>query len=322
MLMNSNLGLAIARATEVAAIKSSKWLGRGDKNAADQAAVNGMREMFDLIDINGTVVIGEGEKDEAPMLYIGEHIGKDGDAYIKVDIAVDPLDGTTSTAKGRGNAISVVAVAPEGRLYTTKVFYMEKIVVGPDAKDAIDLNKPFKENLLNIAEALDKDIEDLTVTMLERDRHKDYINQCRELGCRLKLFNDGDVGAAIATCVADSGVDVLFGIGGCPEGVLAAAALKCLGGGMQCRLHAHTESEKKLAHEDPDFYNILTLDDLAKGDDILFIATGVSDGDLLRGVRFMPNDKIETQSVVMRSASGTIRYIKAYHDMKKKPVDL
>ena len=235
------------------------------------------------------------------------------------DIAVDPLDGTTSTAKGRANAISVIALAPRGHLFATKNYYMEKLAVGPRAKGAIDLNKPLSQNLLSVAKALDKKIEDLTVTILERDRHKDIVAQCRKLGCRIKMFSDGDVGAAIATCFDESGVDVLAGIGGSPEGVLAAAALKCLGGEIQARLYAHTSEEIQIAKENPSYYDILTTDDLAKGDDILFIATGVSDGDMLKGVRFMSNNKVITDTVVMRSASGTVRFIKAIHDMAKKP---
>ncbi|MDY2670819.1 MAG: class II fructose-bisphosphatase [Anaerovoracaceae bacterium] len=319
VVMNRSLGLELARVTENAALDSAKWLGRGNKNAADQAAVTGMRMMFDTVNIDGVVVIGEGEKDEAPMLYIGEQIGKGGEHAASVDIAVDPLDGTTSTAKGRANAISVIAVAPRGCLYATRNYYMEKIAVGPKAKGVIDIEKPLEENLVNVAKALDKDIEDLTVTVLERDRHKHIIEQCRELGCRIKMFSDGDVAAAIATCFDDSGVDVLTGIGGCPEGVLAAAALKCLGGEIQGRLYARTPEEINRAHSDPHYFDVLTTDDLAKGDDVLFIATGVSDGDLLKGVRFMGNNKASTETVVMRSTSGTIRFIKAIHDMNKKP---
>ncbi len=319
VMMDRTLELDLARVTEVAAINSAKWLGRGDKNAADQAAVTGMRGMFETVDIDGVVVIGEGEKDEAPMLYIGEQIGIASEDSVAVDIAVDPLDGTTSTAKGIAGAISVIALAPRGRLFHTKNFYMEKIAVGPKAKGSIDLNKPLAENLRNVAEALDKKVEDLTVTILERDRHKDIIEQCRKLGCRIKLFRDGDVAAAIATCFDDSGVDVLVGIGGAPEGVLAAAALKCLGGEMQARLYAHTSDEIAKAQKDPHYYDLLTIDDLAAGDDVLFVATGVSDGELLKGVRFMADNKVSTETVIMRSASGTLRFIQAIHDMNKKP---
>lgn len=316
--MNRNLGLSLARVTEIAAIEASKWLGRGEKNAADQAAVNGMRRMFDTVDIDGVVVIGEGEKDEAPMLYIGESIGTQAPDSTKVDIAVDPLDGTTSTAKGLSNAISVIAVAPRGTLYTTHFYYMDKIAVGPKAKGVIDLAKPLKQNLSAVAEALDKSIKDLTVTMLERDRHHEYIKQCRDLGCRIKLFRDGDVGGSIATCIEDSGVDVLVGIGGSPEGVLAAAAIKCLGGEIQCRLFPYTLEERSTATPE-DYSTILHIDDLVKTDEALFVATGVSDGDLLRGVRFMSEYKLRTHTIVMRAKSGTIRYIDTVHDTKKKP---
>ena len=319
-VMDRDLGLDLARVTETAAIGSAKWMGRGDKNAADQAAVTGMRNMFETVNIDGIVVIGEGEKDEAPMLYIGEEIGIAGPDADKVDIAVDPLDGTTSTAKGLSNAISVIAIAERGNLFHTKNYYMEKIVVGPKAKNAIDINKPLQENLKSVAKAIDKNIEDLTVTILERDRHKDIMAQCRQLGCRIKLFSDGDVAAAIATCFEDSGIDMMVGIGGCPEGVLAAAALKCLGGEIQGRLIAHTSEEIKKAQTDPDYYKVLTTEDLAKGDDILFIATGVSDGDMLKGVRFLSNNKVHTHTVVMRSASGTIRFIDAIHNMNTKPL--
>lgn len=316
--VNRNLGLSLARVTELAAIESSKWMGRGNKNAADQAAVNGMRRMFDFVDIDGVVVIGEGEKDEAPMLYVGEHIGKTGKDVLAVDIAVDPLDGTTSTAKGLANAISVIAVAPRETLLNTRVFYMEKIAVGPKAKNAIDLSKSLKENLLNVAKALDKKIEDLTVTIQERERHEKYIEQCRELGCRIKMFRDGDVGQAIATCIEDSGIDVMVGIGGAPEGVLAAVAMKCLDGNIQGRLHAMTP-EDKINNPEDDFEKILLLDDLVKSESVLFIATGVTDGDLLKGVRYLPNNFVKTHTVVMRGATGTVRFIETTHNLSKKP---
>ena len=319
-LMDRDLALELARVTEAAAIGSAKWLGRGDKEAADQAAVSSMRHMFSTVNIDGVVVIGEGEKDEAPMLYIGEQIGIAGPDADAVDIAVDPLDGTTSTANGTANAISVIAVAGRGKLYHTKNYYMEKMAVGPKAKGHIDITKPLKENIINVAKALNKKVEDMTVTILDRDRHKDHIAQCRQLGCRIKLFRDGDVGAAIATALEDSGIDMMVGIGGAPEGVLAAAALKCLGGEIQGRLHAHTAEEINKAQTDPNYYKVLSIDDLAAGDDILFIATGVSDGDMLKGVRFMADNIVKTHTIVMRSASGTIRFIEAIHNMNKKPV--
>lgn len=315
--MNRNLGLSLARVTEIAAIECGKWMGRGDKNAADQAAVNGMRHMFDTIDVKGTVVIGEGEKDEAPMLYIGEQIGKAGPHAPQVDIAVDPLDGTTSTAKGLENAISVIAVAPKGTLYNTQVYYMEKMAVGPKAKGCIDLNKSLKDNLLAVAKCLGKSIEDLTVTIQERDRHNGYIKQCRELGCRIKLFRDGDVGMAIATCLEDSGIDIMVGIGGAPEGVLAAAAMRCLGGEIQARLFPMTQ-EEKLKESKEDFDRVLTIDELVKSDEVIFVATGVSDGDMLKGVRYLSGSIVKTHSVVMRGETGTVRFIEAIHNMDKK----
>lgn len=317
--INRNLGLNLARVTEIAAIECGKWMGRGDKNAADQAAVNGMRRMFDTIDIDGTVVIGEGEKDEAPMLYIGESIGIASEQAPEVDIAVDPLDGTTSTAKGLANAISVIAVAPRGTLYNTNVYYMEKMAVGPKAKGAIDLNKSLKDNLISVAAALGKRIEDLTVTIQERDRHNGYIKQCRELGCRIKLFRDGDVGMAIATCMEDSGIDIMVGIGGAPEGVLAAAALRCLGGEIQARLFPMTQEEKLKASKE-DFDRVLRTNDLVSSEEVIFVATGVSDGDMLRGVRYMSGDVVKTHSVVMRGETGTIRFIEAIHHLDRKPV--
>lgn len=315
--INRNLGLSLARVTEYAAIESAKWMGRGDKNSADQAAVNGMRQMFDTIDLDGVVVIGEGEKDEAPMLYLGEEIGKASALAPQIDIAVDPLDGTTSTAKGLPNAISVIAVAPRGCIYNTKVYYMEKIAVGPKARGCIDLNRPLKENLRAVAEALGKNIEDLTVTIQERDRHNGYIKQCRELGCRIKLFKDGDVGMAIATCMEESGIDVMVGIGGAPEGVLAAAAMKCMGGEIQVRLFPMTQ-EEKMKEPPENFEKVLTTEELIQGDAVLFVATGVTDGDMLKGVRYMPNNMVKTHSVVMRGETGTIRFIEAIHNMEKK----
>ena len=316
--MNRNLALSLTRVTELAAIESAKWMGRGDKIAADQAAVNGMRRMFDTIDIDGIVVIGEGEKDEAPMLYIGEQIGKASEFSEKVDIAVDPLDGTSSTANGLSNAISVIAVAPRGCLYDTRFYYMDKIAVGPKAKGSINLDDSIEDNLRRVAKALDKDIEELTITTIDRERSKEVIAKCRELGCRIKLFSDGDVGAAIATCFEESGVDVMLGVGGAPEGVLAAAALKCLGGEIQARLHPFTDEEKEKV-KTFDANKVLGIDDLVKGDDVLFAATGVSDGDLTKGVVFLADGIVKTHSVVMRSKTGTIRHIEATHKMDSKP---
>ncbi len=262
--MDRNLALNLVRVTEAAALQSASYLGRGDKNKADEAAVNGMRRMFDTLAIDGVVVIGEGEMDEAPMLYIGEQIGKATKNSIKVDIAVDPLDGTTAVAKGLSNAISVVAVAPRGCLLHAPDMYMNKIAVGPKGAGKINLDETVETNLRNLSKALNKDISDITVTILDRPRHKELIQRVREAGARIKFFQDGDVAAAIATCFEDSGVDILMGIGGAPEGVLAAAALKCLGGEIQGRLHPMNDEEVERCRE-MGLHNmdtILTMDDL------------------------------------------------------------
>ncbi|SHJ65154.1 class II fructose-bisphosphatase [Paramaledivibacter caminithermalis] len=318
--MDRNLAINLVRVTEAAALGCAKYMGRGDKNLADQGAVDSMRKMFDTMDIDGIVVIGEGELDEAPMLYIGERIGMCQNDSLKVDIAVDPLDGTNSVAKGLANAISVIAMAPRGCLLKAPDTYMYKLAVGPKAKGVIDLNASVKENMFNIAKALDKDITELTVTMLDRDRHNDIIKECRELGCRIQLFRDGDVAAAIATCFEHTGVDVLIGKGGAPEGVIAAAALKCLGGEMQGKLSPMSDEEiercKKMGVQTD---KVFLLDDLVKGDEVYFAATGVSDGDLLKGVKYLSHNKCLTHSVVMRSETGTIRFIEAIHNMEKKP---
>lgn len=318
--MDRNLALNLARVTEAAALGAAKYMGRGDKNIADQAAVDGMRSMLDTLNIDGTVVIGEGEMDEAPMLYIGEKIGKAGDGCAKVDIAVDPVDGTNCVAKGLPNAVAVVAVAPEGHLLNAPDMYMDKIAVGPKAKGVIDLNAPVKENLINVAKALNKNITDLTVTMLERERHEEIIKICRELGVRIKLFKEGDVAAAIATCFEDRGVDIMLGIGGAPEGVIAAAAIKCLGGEFQGKLVAYEEEERERCKKmGVDCDKILRMDDLVKGNEVFFAATGISDGDLLKGVTYYGNNMAITHSVVMRAETGTIRFIEAIHKLDQKP---
>lgn len=307
--------------TEAAALQSARYLGRGDKNMADQAAVNGMRRMFDTLTIDGVVVIGEGEMDEAPMLYIGEQIGKATEDSIKVDIAVDPLDGTNAVAKGLSNAISVVAVAPRGCLLHAPDMYMDKIAVGPKAKGKVSLDLSVEENLYNLSKALNKPISDITVTMLDRPRHEELIREVRRVGARIKLFQDGDVAAAIATCFEDLGVDMLLGIGGAPEGVLAAAALKCMEGEFQGRLYPMNDEEKIRCKDMgvDDINKILTIDDLAKGNEILFAATGISNGELLKGVVYYENNRAKTNSVVMRAETGTIRFIEAIHRLDKKP---
>ena len=318
--MDRNLALNLVRVTEAAALESARFLGRGDKNAADQAAVDGMRKMFDTLTIDGTVVIGEGELDEAPMLYIGERIGKAVEGSPELDIAVDPLDGTTSVAMGLSNAISVVAVAPKGCLLHAPDMYMMKIAVGPKAKGCVDINASVEENLMNVANALNKDISDITVTILDRPRHKELIDSVRKVGARIKLFSDGDVAAAIATCFDHSGVDVLMGIGGAPEGVLAAAALKCMEGELQGKLNPMTDEQRRRCSEmGADVEKVYTLDDLVRGDEIIFAATGISDGELLKGVGFYEKNMARTYSVVMRAETGTIRFIEALHKLDKKP---
>ncbi|MCF6461187.1 class II fructose-bisphosphatase [Clostridium sp. Cult3] len=319
--MDRNLALNLVRVTEAAALQSARYLGRGDKNMADQAAVNGMRKMFDTLTIDGVVVIGEGEMDHAPMLYIGEQIGKATEDSIKLDIAVDPLDGTTAVAKGLSNAISVVAVAPRGCLLHAPDMYMNKIAVGPKAKGKVSLDAPIEDNLHNLSKALNKPISDITVTMLDRPRHEDLIRRVRKAGARIKLFQDGDVAAAMATCFEDLGVDILVGIGGAPEGVLAAAALKCMGGEFQGRLYPMNSAERTRCF-DMGLYDtdkILTMEDLAKGNEIIFAATGISNGELLKGVVYYENYMAKTYSVVMRSETGTIRFIEAIHRLDKKP---
>ncbi|HHV72045.1 MAG TPA: class II fructose-bisphosphatase [Clostridia bacterium] len=316
--MERELALEFVRVTEAAAMAAGRWMGRGDKEAADKAAVDAMRAVFDTISIDGTVVIGEGEMDEAPMLYIGERLGLK--VPPEVDVAVDPLEGTNLVAKGLPNSISVVAIAPRGCLLHAPDMYMDKIAVGPRAAGRINLDAPVKDNLAAIADALNKDIRDLVVVILERDRHKELIRQVKEAGARLKLISDGDVAPAVATAIAQGGPDVLMGIGGAPEGVLAAAALKCLGGEMQARLAPETEEEvercRKMGIEDCN--KILTMDDLVKSDDVIFAATGITDGDFLKGVRYY-GQQVHTYSVVMRAKTGTVRFIEAIHNLSKKP---
>lgn len=310
--MDRNLALNLVRVTEAAALESARYLGRGDKIAADQAAVDGMRKMFDTVNIDGKVVIGEGEMDEAPMLYIGEQIGKAKEGCPEVDIAVDPLDGTTSVAKGLSNALSVVAVAPKGCLLHAPDMYMNKIAVGPKAKGSIDIDASVEENLSNVAKALNKDISDLTVTVIDRPRHEDLIKRVRAVGARIKLFSDGDVAAAIATCFEHSGVDILMGVGGAPEGVIAAAALKCMEGEFQGKLCPMNDEERKRCKDmGVDVDKVLTMEDLVRGNEILFAATGISDGELLKGVVYYENNMATTYSVVMRAETGTIRFVEA-----------
>lgn len=317
--MDRNLALEFVRITEAAALASAKFMGRGNEEAADQAAVDAMRRAFDSVNIDGTVVIGEGERDEAPMLYIGEKVGKNGTEAIAVDIALDPLEGTTICAKGSEGATSVIAAAGRGNFLHAPDTYMDKIACGPKAKGQIDLNKSATENIKNVAKALDKSVDGITVMILDRPRHEDLIQEVRETGARIRLIGDGDVSAGIATCWEETGIDLLLGIGGAPEGVITAAALKCMGGDFQGKLRFRNDEEKaratKMGIKDLD--KTYKIDELAKGD-VLFSATGVTDGPMLKGVHTLAGGIITTQSVVMRSATGTIRFIDATHDSKKK----
>lgn len=316
--MSRILALEFARVTEAAAVASARWMGRGNKIAADDAATSAMRAVFDTINIDGTVVIGEGEMDEAPMLYIGEKLGTG--AGLALDIAVDPLEGTNIVAKGLTGAIAVLAAAPRGCLLHAPDMYMDKIAVGPAAAGKIDLDAPAEENLKNVAEALGKKVKDLTVVILDRPRHEKIISDVRKAGARIQLISDGDVSPAVATAIDDSGVDLMLGIGGGPEGVIAAAALKCLGGEMQARLWPETEAEIERCHTMgiPDVKKMLKMDDLVKGEDIIFSASGITDSALLEGVRFTAIGA-RTHTIVMRGKSGTVRFIEAVHRFDKKP---
>jgi fructose-1,6-bisphosphatase II len=311
-----NLALELVRVTESAATFASRWIGRGDKIAADQAAVDAMRLMINTVSMRGVVVIGEGEKDEAPMLFNGEEVG-DGTGP-EVDVAVDPLEGTRLTALGMPNAISVIAVAERGTMFFPgAALYMDKIAVGPEAAHAIDIEATPTENLERVAEAKDVDVNDLTVVVLERDRHDDLIAELRAAGARVNLIRDGDVAPAIAATQAGTGVDLLMGIGGTPEGVISAAAIKSLGGAMQGKLWPRDESERRaLLEAGYDIDRVLTADDLVQSDDVFVAATGVTSGALLRGVRVV-HDRVETESLVMRSRSGTVRRIQASHPLTK-----
>ena len=316
VLPDRNLAFELARVTEAAALAAGRWVGRGDKEAADQAAVDAMRLVLNNIDMDGIVVIGEGEKDEAPMLFNGEKLGT-GEPPA-VDIAVDPIDGTTLTAKGLPGALSVVALAERGTMYNpSHLVYMNKIAVGPEARDMIDINASVAVNIRRVARALRKESRDITVMVLDRPRHAQLISEIRATGARILLISDGDVAAAIATAQEESGVDMMMGIGGSPEAVIAAAALKCMGGDMQCKLWPRNEDERQLAiQEGIDLDRVLTIDDLVQGDNVFFAATGITSGALLRGVRYYGGGAT-TQSLVMRSRSGTIRMLNSRHRLEK-----
>ena len=311
-----NLALDLVRVTEAAAMGAGRWIGRGDKIAADQAAVDAMRAMLDTVAMDGVVVIGEGEKDEAPMLYNGEHIG-DGSGS-QVDVAVDPLEGTRLTALGQPNAIAVIAVAERGTMFFPgAAMYMEKIAVGPDGIDAVDINASPTENVNAVAKAKNVTPRQISVVVLERDRHNDLIAELRDAGAKVNLIRDGDVAPAIAAAQSGTGVDMLYGIGGTPEGVISAAALKCVGGGIRAKLWPRNEEERqKLVDAGLDPERVLTTDDLVAGDDVFVAATGVTTGSLLRGVRYLPNGVV-TDSISMRSRSGTVRRIEASHHLEK-----
>jgi fructose-1,6-bisphosphatase II len=317
--MDRNLALEAVRVTESAALSSARLMGRGDRHGADQAAVNAMRRAFNSLNIRGTVVIGEGERDEAPMLYIGEKVGRGHEMDPVIDLALDPLEGTNLCATGAANAISVIAMAENGRFLHAPDTYMNKIAVGPAGKGAIDLTKSPSWNLKSVADRKGVYVEDLTVVILDRPRHEALIREVREAGARIKLIGDGDVSAAIATCKEETGVDMLLGIGGAPEGVIAAAALRCVGGDMLGQLVPRNQEEidrsKRMGITD--INRIYKIDELAGGD-VLFAATGVTSGDFLKGVRFMRGGAT-TQSVVMRSSTMTVRFIDAEHHFDRKP---
>ena len=311
-----NLAMELVRVTESAALAAARWVGRGDKNGADGAAVEAMRTVLATVPMAGLVVIGEGEKDDAPMLFNGEAVG-DGTAT-STDVAVDPIDGTTLTAMGRGNALSVIAVSERGTMFDPgPCMYMEKIAVGPECVGVVDITATPTQNLRWIAKAKGESVRDLTAMILDRPRHQELIEEIRSTGARIKLISDGDIFGSIATAWPNAGVDVLFGIGGTPEGVVSAAALKCMGGEIQGRLWPRNEGERDAAiAAGYDLTQVLTTDDLVRGDNCFFAATGVTDGELLRGVRFTPKSA-QTQSLVMRSKSGTVRLIDAHHRLDK-----
>lgn len=315
--MERSLSMELVRVTEAAAIASAKWMGRGLKNEADDAATTAMRIVFDTIPMQGIVVIGEGEMDEAPMLYIGEELGTGNGP--EVDVAVDPLEGTNIVAAGGWNALAVLAIADRGNLLNAPDMYMDKIAVGPESVGKIDINAPIIDNLRAVAKAKNKDIEDVVATVLNRERHAEIIQQIRDAGARIKLINDGDVAGAINTAFDETGVDILFGSGGAPEGVIAAVGLKCLGGELQGKLLPQNDEERQRCIDmGIDVDKVLLMDDLVKGDDAIFAATGVTDGELLRGIQ-LKGGFAESHTLVMRAKSGTVRFVEGRHSLKKKP---
>jgi fructose-1,6-bisphosphatase II len=315
--MERSLTMELVRVTEAAALASARWMGRGRKMEADDAATSAMRRVFDTVPMKGTVVIGEGEMDEAPMLYIGEKLGTGWGPH--VDVAVDPLEGTEILAAGGWNALAVIAIADEGNLLHAPDMYMDKIAVGPEAVGLVDINAPVIDNLKAVAKAKNKDIEDVVATILNRPRHEEIIRQIREAGARIKLIENGDVAGAINTAFDFTGVDILFGSGGAPEGVLAAVALKCLGGELIGKLLPQSEAElERCKSMGLDVNHVLRMEDLVRGDDAIFAATGVTDGELLKGVQFK-GSRAKTHTIVMRAKSGTVRFVDGSHSLKKKP---
>ena len=314
--LDRNIALDLVRVTEAAAMAAGRWVGRGDKEGGDGAAVDAMRKLINSIQMRGVVVIGEGEKDNAPMLFNGEEVG-DGSGP-EVDVAVDPIDGTTLMSKGMPGAVSVLAVAERGAMFDpSAVFYMEKIAVGPDCADVVDLDAGVRENLRRIAKAKRSSVSDVTVCILDRPRHQSLVEEVRAAGATIRFISDGDISGAISAARIDSDVDVLMGVGGTPEGITAACALKCLGGMIQARLWPRDDAEREKALAGGhDLDRVLTTDDLVTGDNCFFVATGVTSGDLLRGVRYRAGGA-HTQSIVMRSKSGTIRVIESHHRLSK-----
>ena len=311
-----NLAMELVRVTEAGAMAAGRWVGRGDKNGGDGAAVDAMRQLIGTVSMRGVVVIGEGEKDEAPMLFNGEEVGNGEGPWC--DVAVDPIDGTTLMAKGMPNSVAVLAVAERGAMFDpSAVFYMEKLAVGPEAADVIDITMPVAENIRRVAAAKQIDVTDVTVCVLDRPRHESLVKEIRRTGARIRFISDGDVAGAISAARPNTGVDLLYGIGGTPEGIITAAALKCMGGAMQGRLWPKDVEERARAIDaGHDLDRVLTTDDLVRGDNVFFCATGITDGDLLRGVHYRAGG-CTTQSIVMRSKSGTVRMIDGYHRLTK-----
>ena len=309
--MDRTLSLEFARVVEAAALRSGRLLGRGQKDAADGLAVDAMRQAFDSVRISGTVVIGEGEIDEAPMLYIGEHVGAGGP---EVDIAVDPIEGTNLIAKGQNGAIAVMAIAEKGGLLHAPDMYMEKLCVGPRGAGAIDITKSLTENIKNVAAKMERNVDEITLVMLDRERHQGLMKEAREVGARIMLISDGDVNPAMECCIEGSGVHMVVGTGGAPEGVLAAAALKCVGGDMQARLKPETDEEIRRCHEMgiADVNQVLTLNDLVRTDDVIFAATAITRGNLLNPIQYFPGGA-RTHTIVMRSKTGTVRFLDTVH---------